>query len=209
MRAIYDWVTDNTGLVVIAVVILASAYIFAIGWKIGAIWYPGLRRDVQKALALTKEQTESLPRRQLARYIHATRTARNLRNFALWDDPELVTAFRILDSERWRRLQNASKESETARALAELEEQAAAVQRKQKDATAARDQLGLKKPMSPETVEELRNAWAELEAAMKEASAKGVRACSRSGQPWESDPEAVRGIAAMIRELPSDPSRSA
>ena len=55
-------------------------------------------------------------------------------------------------------------------------------------------------PLSPEALEELRNAWAELDAATKESGVKNLHACSRSGAPWQNDPAAVRTIAAAIRE---------
>ena len=55
-------------------------------------------------------------------------------------------------------------------------------------------------PLSPEALEELRNAWAELDAATKESGVKNIHACSRSGAQWQKDPAAVRTIAAAIRE---------
>lgn len=57
-------------------------------------------------------------------------------------------------------------------------------------------------PLSPEALEELRDAWADLEAAAGESGVEGIRACSRGGQPWQEDPAAVRTIAAAIRSVP-------
>lgn len=57
-------------------------------------------------------------------------------------------------------------------------------------------------PLSPEALDELRAAWAELEEAARESGVKGIQACSRGGQPWEKDSAAVRTIAAAIRSVP-------
>ncbi|WP_426004875.1 hypothetical protein ACPFL9_20435 [Paenarthrobacter sp. NyZ202] len=57
-------------------------------------------------------------------------------------------------------------------------------------------------PLSPEALEEIEAAWADLEEAAKESGVKGIHACSRGGQPWQKDPAAVRTIAAAIRALP-------
>lgn len=57
-------------------------------------------------------------------------------------------------------------------------------------------------PLSPEALDELRAAWADLEEAARESGVKGIHACSRGGQPWEKDPAAVRTIAAAIRSVP-------
>lgn len=57
-------------------------------------------------------------------------------------------------------------------------------------------------PLSPEALEELKDAWADLEEAAKESGVKGIHACSRGGRPWQKDPAAVRTIAAAIRSVP-------
>lgn len=56
-------------------------------------------------------------------------------------------------------------------------------------------------PLSPEALQELESAWAELEAAAKESGVKSVHACSRLGEPWQKDPSAVRVMAGLIRSL--------
>lgn len=55
-----------------------------------------------------------------------------------------------------------------------------------------------KEALSPEALKELKDAWADLEAAASESGVKGIHACSRGGQPWQKDPAAVRTIAAAI-----------
>lgn len=57
--------------------------------------------------------------------------------------------------------------------------------------------------LSPAALEELENAWAELEAAAKESGVVKFHACSRSGQRWQDDPTSVRGVAALLRESPA------
>lgn len=56
-------------------------------------------------------------------------------------------------------------------------------------------------PLSPEALKELKDSWADLEAAASESGVKGIHACSRGGQPWQKDPAAVRTIAAAIRSV--------
>ena len=55
-------------------------------------------------------------------------------------------------------------------------------------------------PLSQAALEDLRNAWAEVEAAVKESGVIKFHACSRSGQSWQDDSESVRAVAALLRE---------
>lgn len=55
-------------------------------------------------------------------------------------------------------------------------------------------------PLSPPAQEDLKNAWAEVEAAAKESGVIRFHACSRTGQRWQNDPESVRAVAALLRE---------
>ncbi|MFK0042433.1 hypothetical protein ACIQTW_21565 [Paenarthrobacter sp. NPDC090517] len=59
--------------------------------------------------------------------------------------------------------------------------------------------LTSQEPLSAEVLEELRDAWADLDAAASESGVKGIHACSRGGQPWQKDPAVVRTIATIIR----------
>lgn len=54
--------------------------------------------------------------------------------------------------------------------------------------------------LSPAALQDLGNAWAEVEAAAKEAGVFKFHACSRSGQRWQDDSESVRAVAALLRE---------
>ena len=53
---------------------------------------------------------------------------------------------------------------------------------------------------SPEAMEDLKNAWAEVEVASKESGVIKFHACSRAGELWENDPSSVRAVAALLRE---------
>lgn len=55
-------------------------------------------------------------------------------------------------------------------------------------------------PLSQAALEDLRNAWAEVEAAAQESGVIKFHACSRSGQRWQDDSESVRAVAALLRE---------
>ncbi|WP_367645938.1 hypothetical protein [Paenarthrobacter ureafaciens] len=59
------------------------------------------------------------------------------------------------------------------------------------------------KPLSPEAAEELRAAWAELNAAAVDAKVISFHACTRTGAHWAEDPSTVRAMAALIRESTS------
>lgn len=61
--------------------------------------------------------------------------------------------------------------------------------------------------MSPELLEELRIAWAELTEAAKASRVTSFQACTRTGRPWTEDPAAVRDVAATLREFPETDSR--
>jgi hypothetical protein len=55
--------------------------------------------------------------------------------------------------------------------------------------------------LTPEQLAELQDAWAELAEAAKGTGATGLHACSRNGRRWEEDPTAVRGLAAILRNV--------
>jgi hypothetical protein len=57
-------------------------------------------------------------------------------------------------------------------------------------------------PMSPELLEELSAAWAELTEAAKASKVTNFQACTRTGRPWTEDPATVRAVAATLREFP-------
>jgi hypothetical protein len=61
--------------------------------------------------------------------------------------------------------------------------------------------------MSPELVEELRVAWAELTEAARASKVTNFYACTRTGRPWTEDPAAVRAVAATLREFPDTDSQ--
>ena len=61
-------------------------------------------------------------------------------------------------------------------------------------------------PASPELLEELRVAWAELTEAAKTSKVTKFHACTRTGRPWTEDPAAVRAVAAALREFPDTDS---
>jgi hypothetical protein len=65
-------------------------------------------------------------------------------------------------------------------------------------ATAGHDEL-----LSPQLLEDLQAAWAELAEAAKGSKVSNFHACTRSGRPWTEDPAAVRAVAATLREFPS------
>jgi len=54
-------------------------------------------------------------------------------------------------------------------------------------------------PLTAEQLAELQDAWAELAEATESSGATGLHACSRNGRPWQEDPAAVRGLAAILR----------
>jgi hypothetical protein len=62
---------------------------------------------------------------------------------------------------------------------------------------------GKDEPLSPELVEDLEAAWAELTEAARGSKVTNFHACTRSGVPWAEDPVAVRALAATLREFPS------
>lgn len=61
--------------------------------------------------------------------------------------------------------------------------------------------------MSPELLEELRVAWAELTEAAKGSNVTSFQACTQKGRPWTEDPAAVRAVAATLREFPETNGR--
>lgn len=58
-------------------------------------------------------------------------------------------------------------------------------------------------PRSAAELEDLENAWAELEAAAKESAVIRFHACSRTGEQWQDDPASVRAVADLLRESPA------
>ena len=56
--------------------------------------------------------------------------------------------------------------------------------------------------LTPEQLMDLKDAWAELSRAAEAAGVRSIRACTNDGSAWEQNAEAVRRMAAMIRELP-------
>ena len=54
-------------------------------------------------------------------------------------------------------------------------------------------------PLTPEQLAELQDAWAELSQAAEGSGVTRLHACSRNSKRWEEDPEAVRGLAATLR----------
>lgn len=57
--------------------------------------------------------------------------------------------------------------------------------------------------MPPKREKDLQAAWAELTEAAKTSEVTALHACTRNGRPWTTDPEAVRAIAAALREFPT------
>jgi len=55
--------------------------------------------------------------------------------------------------------------------------------------------------VTPEQMADLKAAWAELAQAAKESAVTGFHACSRGTKPWQEDPAAVRGMAALLRRV--------
>jgi hypothetical protein len=64
-------------------------------------------------------------------------------------------------------------------------------------------------PWPPKREKDLQAAWAELTEAAKTSKIASFHACTRTGRPWTTDPEAVRAIAATLREFPTSGGQSA
>jgi hypothetical protein len=75
---------------------------------------------------------------------------------------------------------------------------AAKVPATQDPATAA----GQNESPSPELLEELQEAWADLAEAAEGSDVTNLHACTRTGRHWMEDPATVRAIAATLREHP-------
>lgn len=58
--------------------------------------------------------------------------------------------------------------------------------------------------LAPEQLAELQEAWEELAQAAKGSGVTSLHACSRNGRPWQEDPAAVRGMAAILRAHSAD-----
>jgi hypothetical protein len=56
-------------------------------------------------------------------------------------------------------------------------------------------------PLSPEELAELDEARKEFLRTAEQAGVKSVHGCSRDGRRWEDDPQTVRAMAAIIRDL--------
>lgn len=59
-------------------------------------------------------------------------------------------------------------------------------------------------PLTPEQQADLQAAWVELRQAMEESQVTSFRACSRGGNHWGEDPEAMRAMAATFRNIKKD-----
>ncbi|BCW86481.1 hypothetical protein NicSoilE8_41540 (plasmid) [Arthrobacter sp. NicSoilE8] len=59
-------------------------------------------------------------------------------------------------------------------------------------------------PLSPEELAELDAARKEFLHTAEQAGVKSVHGCSRDGRRWEDDPQTVRAMAAIIRNLHLD-----
>jgi hypothetical protein len=57
--------------------------------------------------------------------------------------------------------------------------------------------------------EELQAAWVELTEAAKGSRVTNFHAYTRTGRPWTDDPDAVRAVAATLREFPAPDSPQA
>jgi hypothetical protein len=57
--------------------------------------------------------------------------------------------------------------------------------------------------------EELQAAWVELTAAAKGSRVTSFHVSTRTGRPWTDDPDAVRAVAAALREFPAPDSPQA
>lgn len=58
-----------------------------------------------------------------------------------------------------------------------------------------------REPLTPEQLEDLEAAWAELNQAFEESAVTSFHACTRDGRYWGEDPDAVRAMTATIRSL--------
>lgn len=56
-------------------------------------------------------------------------------------------------------------------------------------------------PLTPGQLAELQEAWAEFAEAAKASGVNSVHGCTRNGKPWQEDPAAVRGMAALLRRV--------
>ena len=68
-------------------------------------------------------------------------------------------------------------------------------------ATVAASDPAEAKPSAPVDAADLEAAWAELRHTVGESNVTSFRACSRPGRYWGDDPDAVRAIAATIRQV--------
>lgn len=59
-------------------------------------------------------------------------------------------------------------------------------------------------PLSPEKIAQLQEAWTELNQAKEDMGVLNLRACTRGGSPWEENPESVRNMAALLRQISAE-----
>jgi len=64
-----------------------------------------------------------------------------------------------------------------------------------------------REPLSLEQLAELQEAWVELTEAARGSRVTSFHACTRAGRPWTEDPDAVRAVAATLREFPASDSQ--
>lgn len=56
-----------------------------------------------------------------------------------------------------------------------------------------------RKPLTPEQLADLEEAWAELRRAAEESGVTSFHACTRDGSRWEEDLDSVRTMTGAIR----------
>ncbi|MCX8455136.1 hypothetical protein [Paenarthrobacter ureafaciens] len=56
-------------------------------------------------------------------------------------------------------------------------------------------------PLSPDELAELDVARTEFLQAAEQAGVKSVHGCSRDGRRWQDDPQTVRAMAALLRDV--------
>ncbi|UOD83369.1 hypothetical protein [Paenarthrobacter ureafaciens] len=60
---------------------------------------------------------------------------------------------------------------------------------------------GQQLPLTAEQRTDLDVAQAEFLKTLREAGVKHLHACSRNGKPWQDDPQALRTISAILRDV--------
>lgn len=59
-----------------------------------------------------------------------------------------------------------------------------------------------RKPLAPEQLADLEQAWAELRRAIKESGVTSFHVCTRDGSRWEQNANSVRLMAKTLSDLP-------